>query len=147
MRFRITLTLLLACLSFGVLAEKPQRIVSLNLCTDQLLLMMVERERIASISKLGADPRHSFMIDYVGDLPVNHALAEEIIHYQPDLVLAGDYTAPHLLNMLRRQGYRVETFPVADDLFPGVEECRILGDYLPGRPVERGSGALRIGGH
>ena len=31
---------------------KPQRIVSLNLCTDQLLLQLVEPQRIAAISNI-----------------------------------------------------------------------------------------------
>jgi iron complex transport system substrate-binding protein len=30
--------------------DKPQRIVSIGLCTDQLLLMLAEREQIASVS-------------------------------------------------------------------------------------------------
>ena len=37
-------------------AAPPQRIVSLNVCTDQLLLDLVPRERIAALSYLAVDP-------------------------------------------------------------------------------------------
>jgi iron complex transport system substrate-binding protein len=36
-------------------AEPPRRIVSLNKCTDQLLLALVEPARIASVSPIGSD--------------------------------------------------------------------------------------------
>ena len=37
-------------------ATPPRRIVSLNLCTDQILLDLVPRDRIAALSELVADP-------------------------------------------------------------------------------------------
>jgi len=48
-------------LTLGLLVTQPvcaapQRIVSLNLCIDQLVLMLAEHGRIASVSYLAADP-------------------------------------------------------------------------------------------
>ncbi|HCX14313.1 MAG TPA: ABC transporter substrate-binding protein [Rhodospirillaceae bacterium] len=91
----------------AVEAEGPKRIVSMNLCTDQMLLMLVEPERIASISFLAADPAESALADMAIGIPVNYGLAEEIITAKPDLVLAGRYTTSFTKNMLRRLGYEV----------------------------------------
>lgn len=93
--------------SAPVRAEAPRRIVSMNLCTDQMALLLVGPERIASISFLGADPAESPLADLAVGLPVNHGLAEEVIAAKPDLVLAGRYTTSFAKAMVRRLGYPV----------------------------------------
>lgn len=85
----------------------PQRIVSMNLCTDQMALLLVGPERIASISFLGADPAESPLAGLAAGLPINHGLAEEVIAAKPDLVLAGRYTTGFAKAMLKRLGYPV----------------------------------------
>lgn len=88
-------------------AEGPQRIVSMNLCTDQMALMLAGPDRIVSVSFLGADPAESALADMTEGISVNHGLAEEIIAAKPDLVLAGRYTTSFAKAMLRRLGYKV----------------------------------------
>lgn len=88
-------------------AEPPRRIVSMNLCTDQMALLLVGPERLASISFLGADPAESPLAHLAAGIPVNHGLAEEVIAAKPDLVLAGKYTTGFAKAMLTRLGYRV----------------------------------------
>ena len=56
---------------------KAQRIVSINLCADQLLLMLAERDRIASLSFLADDERSSLLADEVGAIHTNRGGAEE----------------------------------------------------------------------
>ncbi|MGI9403532.1 MAG: hypothetical protein ACR2OF_03355, partial [Hyphomicrobium sp.] len=41
--------------AFSARAEPPQRIVSLTVCTDQLLLDLAPRKRIAAVSYLATD--------------------------------------------------------------------------------------------
>ena len=88
-------------------AAKPQRIASLNLCTDQLLLMLVERRRIATVTFLAPDPAISYMADAAVGIPLNHGRLEEILPLKPDLVLTGRYTTPFAKTLLRKLGYRV----------------------------------------
>jgi iron complex transport system substrate-binding protein len=88
-------------------AEAPRRIVSMNLCTDQMALLLAGPERIVSISFLGADPAESPLADLAKGIPINHGLAEEVIAAQPDLVLAGRYTTGFAKAMLRRLNYPV----------------------------------------
>ncbi|MET0379427.1 MAG: ABC transporter substrate-binding protein [Spongiibacteraceae bacterium] len=94
----------------------PQRIASLNLCTDQLLLMLVPRERIVSLTDWAARPESSYMAAAAVGIPVNYALAEGVLPQQPDLVIAGEYNDTAMLHLLRRLGYRVEVVQVPRDL-------------------------------
>jgi iron complex transport system substrate-binding protein len=91
---------------------KPQRIVSMNQCTDLFVLMMAEPERIASLSFVTSQshwtpPEHA---GAVAGISVNHALAEEILPLKPDLVVTTPYTGLAAAQLLTKLGYRVETF-------------------------------------
>ncbi len=121
-RFGILLLGLLWLLSGELLAEAtgPSRIVSINLCTDQLLLMLAAPGQFISISHLARDPESSFMATAAEIHPVNHARLEELLTLKPDLVLAGAYTEPKLLNSLRRFAITVEQFPLTSTLI-GIE--------------------------
>jgi iron complex transport system substrate-binding protein len=71
---------------------KPARVVSINMCTDELLLRLADRDRIASVTWLSRDGRNANMAEVAATIPANHGLAEEVVSYHPDLVLAGVYT-------------------------------------------------------
>lgn len=115
--FRLLLPILLL-LSSGVDAEAlgPSRVVSVNLCTDQLLLMLADPVQVASISYLARDPESSFVADQALAYPVNHARLEELISLRPDLVLAGASTDPRLLRQLKGFGMPVERFPLTSSI-------------------------------
>lgn len=93
----------------------PARVVSLNLCTDQLAMMLAAPGQLVSVSWLARDPASSAMAAEARRYTVNRAGAEEVLLIRPDLVLAGSWTAPSTLRMLRDHGLRVEVFaPDAD---------------------------------
>lgn len=102
-------------------ADKPQRIVSMNLCSDQLLMLLVAPERIASISSLSLDPHSSYMADAAKSHHTNHGKSEEILPLNPDLVLASGYAARPAVELLRRLGHRVEMLPMSTDIM-GIRE-------------------------
>lgn len=107
---------ILAAVTGGTAAAAPQRVVSINLCTDQLALMLAAPGQLISVTAFAQDPRQSAMANAARALPANHARAEEVYLLRPDLVLASDFTSPATLAMLRRLGLRVETFPAAMSL-------------------------------
>ncbi len=121
----------------------PQRIVSLNLCTDLLLLEMVPPERIASLTYWAADADLSYLADQVGDIPLNHSLAEEIVPLNPDLVLAGQFSDTQLLALLRRLGYRVEVLDVPLTL-GGLRDHLVRFGEVIGEPQSAANLAYRI---
>lgn len=107
---RHALTFVIAAAAiFGASAAvaRPQHIMSINLCTDELLLDLVPRERIASVTYLSRSPIYSYMWLAAAHVPVNHALAEEALEENPDLVLAGTYTGTAARSLLKKIGMPV----------------------------------------
>lgn len=115
--------------------EPPARVLSMNLCTDQLALLLAAPGQLVSVSALAQDPLYSTMPEAARTLPANHGLAEEIYLLRPDLVLAGRYTAQGTVQMLRRLGVRVEIFDPVTDLDAIGAEMRRMGTLL-GREAE-----------
>lgn len=94
----------------------PQRIVSINLCADQLLMLLAEPEQIKAITHLSHEVSASYFYQQALHYPATKGLAEEILPYQPDLVIAGEYGQFHTTALLKQLGIRVETLPIANDL-------------------------------
>jgi iron complex transport system substrate-binding protein len=128
MRIALLITLLLAVPAFA--ESKPIRIASLGLCTDQVLLMLVDRSRIVTINHQAANPVVSYMAAAVGDIPLNQGTAEEIIPYQPDLILSTAFASPDAARMLKTLGYRVEFLPLPTTV-AGIRDMLLLaGGWL-----------------
>jgi len=100
-------------------AQHPQRVASIFLCSDQLLLRLADRSRIVSLNRFAADPSFSNEVDAARGIALNRGLAEEILPLRPDLVIAGTYSAPATKAMLRRLGIPVLELPVETD-FDGI---------------------------
>ena len=81
-------------------ADLP-RVVSMNLCTDQMVLLLADPDQITSLSRLARDPRSSSLAQEASAHPQNAGGAEEIYLSAPDLVLAGQYSDKATLAMLR----------------------------------------------
>lgn len=128
-RYFLFLTILLIASTSLSAAEKPQRIVSIGLCTDQLLLILAERQQIASLSVWAADRNMSYMIDTVGDIPLNNASIEEIIQFQPDLVLANQFAAWDTAKFLRQLGFQVKQIPTARSIADIYDLLRQFGEW------------------
>lgn len=88
----------------------PARVVSMNLCTDQLAMLIADKDQLHSVSYLAADPGASVLAERARAYVANHGLAEEIFLMRPDLVIAGTYTTRTTVALLRRLGFRVEEF-------------------------------------
>jgi iron complex transport system substrate-binding protein len=97
-------------------AAPPQRIVSLDLCADQLLVEMVPRSRIAAVTHLAADPAVSAIPEKARGIPITHGLAEDVLRYDPDLVLAGPFGVSATVSLLRRLGRNVVVVQQPQDL-------------------------------
>ncbi len=109
---------------------KPARIVSTNVCTDQLLMQMAEPEAILSLSFLARDPENSAMAAEAMRFPVNYGSAEEIIRLRPDLILAGEYTTRATIQLLKKLGLNVLEFPLAHTLADVRTAIRRLADAI-----------------
>ncbi|MEE3625512.1 ABC transporter substrate-binding protein [Nitrospirillum sp. BR 11752] len=99
----------------------PQRVVSLNLCTDQLAVLLLPPDRVAALSHLAADPTLSYVADRIGGIPLTQGGAEELLALKPDLVLAGRYTAQAAVRMAQAHHIPVVQVGLIAD-FDGIRE-------------------------
>jgi iron complex transport system substrate-binding protein len=104
--------------------------VSVNLCTDQLLLMLADETQVASVSHLSRNPLSSFVSTQAQRYPVNHARVEEVITLKPDLVLATAFTPLRLISTLKTLGFRVESFPLSHSVSGIVADIRRMAALL-----------------
>ena len=81
-------------------------VISLNLCTDQLLVMLAP-QNVTALEPLARDPALSFVAIQAGHLPSVRADAEAVLALHPDLVLAGRTGAQTTVALLRARGVRV----------------------------------------
>ncbi len=141
-RGRAKLSIVLAVLvglQGAALAAAPERVVSLNLCVDLLLLQLADRARIASLTHLATDPELSPLAREAEGLPQNHGSAEEILSYDPDLVIAGALTTRPTVALLEKLGRPVLKLPPAES-FVAVralvrEVARALGEEKRGETL------------
>lgn len=117
------------CLGAAVLPAQadtaPQRVVSMNLCTDQLAMLLAAPGQLVSVSELAVDPMSSIMVEEARAYPTNSGRAEEIFLLKPDLVLAGTFTGRASVSMLQRLGITVASLPPAysiEDVRQGMLE-------------------------
>jgi len=109
----------------------PGRVVSMNVCTDQLAMLIAGPGQLHAVSMLARDPNSSVMAKEAQGFAVNHALAEEIFLMEPDLVLAGTFSSRATVGLLRRLGIHVEEFAPArsfDDIRDNIVRIGALLD-------------------
>ena len=112
---------------------EPQKIVSLNLCTDQLLMLLADPNQIASLSKIVDDPHVSLLAEKSVEFQKNRGDAEEIFIDNPEIVLAGVYTEKATVQILQSLGVRVEIFPIEqnfDDIVENIKKMGLLVGHL-----------------
>ena len=85
--------------------EKPDRVVSLNLCADQLLLPLADRDQIAGLTRNADDPQMSAEARAARGLPILTTSAEEIVATRPDLVVGMPASGSPALTALPGQRY------------------------------------------
>jgi iron complex transport system substrate-binding protein len=113
MRLLILAVLLASALAQPAPAqERPARIASINLCTDQLLLALVAPGRIVGLSRFARDAATPAMAEAARGLPRLSGQAEELLVLRPDLILAGRYGGTAAQATATAQGLKVVAFDV-----------------------------------
>jgi iron complex transport system substrate-binding protein len=115
--------------------RQPQRIVSLNLCIDALLLKLVDRPRIDSLTYLSGNPQFSPFAAQTKGIYLNRGLAEDIVPRNPDLILAGDFGAVDAVTLLVQLGFRVERLPLPRTISDITAHIRHMGLLVGSEPA------------
>jgi iron complex transport system substrate-binding protein len=98
-----------------VAAAPPQRIMSLKICTDELLLDLVPASRIASVTFLSREQAGLKFWPQAASIPVNYGSVEEILKLHPDLILTDPFMPPFLRPLLAKTGARIVEVPPAEN--------------------------------
>jgi len=100
--FSMTIVILFSTVS---VADNINRIVSLDLCTDWMLLKYASHSQHITYSPL----LYRYKVDWVADnLPVHDGSLEQILQLKPDLILTGEFNATLLTKRLRQLGLNTE---------------------------------------
>ena len=90
-------------------ASKPQRIVSLDNSIDEILLDLVASERISALTHLADDPTLCCATEKAKKVKgrSHGSNLEEIIGFNADVVLVGDWIGSEYINALRQYGVKI----------------------------------------
>jgi iron complex transport system substrate-binding protein len=139
----IVATMLMAPVLAPVVARAdniPRRIVSFNLCADQLLLALADRDQIAGLSPYAGDASLSVTTDAAQGFPKSDWDAESVVNLAPDLVLIGPRSAPTRI-LLDKLGVKIADVDLVSNLAAAEAQARELGKLF-GHP-ERGEALAR----
>src|SRR5215469_7192604 len=129
------LLLLLATMGQGMAAPTPHRIMSLKICTDELLMDLAPPSRIASVTFLSRESAALKLWPEAARIPVNHNSPEEVLATRPDLVLTDSFTTPEMRALLARSGARVVEVPPAENFAQIRVVTRLVGQAV-GEPAK-----------
>ncbi|MBJ7535976.1 ABC transporter substrate-binding protein [Rhodomicrobium vannielii ATCC 17100] len=125
--------MLVVSLAVARAADAPRRIVSINLCTDQLLLTLADADQIAGLSPYSRDASQSWLAKEARAFPKMSGGAEDALVAEPDLVLAGRFTRLATRQILKAKGVPVAQFDVARSIDDAKEQIRRMA-ALVGHP-------------
>lgn len=111
-------------------SKKPQRIVSLNVSTDEILLDLLdgETQRLAALSRLADDEGICGAGDKVKQVKgrAESTNLEAVLSYQPDLVIIPDYSMEPVRG-LRSAGMKVYVCHTPNDMQGILQFIREIG--------------------
>jgi iron complex transport system substrate-binding protein len=132
MRARLSAWLAAALIAFADTTAHagPQRIVSLNLCADELVLRIAAPGTVKSITWLARDASLSNVADLAQHVGINKGSAEEIVPMQPDLVIAGAYTTRMTTALLKRLDIPLLELGVANSIDQALGQIELVAAAL-----------------
>ena len=122
-------------------AAAPQRVASLNLCTDELVLILAAPEQIASVTHLSQQEAETPLWPTARRYPRNDGSLLSVVSLRPDLIVTMGGGARDRLRIAERLGIRTVDLPFAQSLGDVAESIRRLAIAL-GRE-EQGTQLLR----
>ena len=141
MLLRSFISIVVLCLSLKVTAKEPVAVASINLCADQLVLLLADNDQIRSLSNLSHQEAGSYYFEAAREYPVNEGHAEQILGLQPDIVIVGQYSSQHTVAMLQEVGLKTHTLPIADSIDAVFQNILDVASWL-GHP-QRGEALVK----
>jgi iron complex transport system substrate-binding protein len=106
----------------------PQRIVSINLCTDQLLIAIADRHQIAGVTQFAADPAMSALAQQAVGLRALAHSGEDLLRIAPDVLIGMPATGGPQARLFDGQGLRIVDVPFVTKYSEIAQNLRLVGD-------------------
>lgn len=100
------------------LVDKPQRVVSFSISTDEIILDLLPPERIVGITELADRGIISNAVEKAKKIPnrINGSSPESLLKLKPDLIILPDFIKPEMIRTLREFGLPVYVYKTQDNL-------------------------------
>ena len=121
------------------LAAKPSRIVSMNLCSDQLVLRLADPSRIAAVTSSSLISDISSVVDLAQGVNTIRGTLEEVLTLDPDLVITGRYDSQKI-NILKKLAINVMSIGSPKNFDELRKNIREIADALEEK--ERGEALI-----
>lgn len=127
------------------------KVASLNLCTDEYLLLLARPNEIASVTRLAQDAAESPLWRRARSFPANRGSVEDVIATRPTLLLTMGGSGRSSGSLARKLGVRTIDLPYAASIGDVATNMRrvakALGDERRAEPWLRKLAALRRSGN
>lgn len=104
--------------------SRPKRIVSLNLCSDQYLIALADRDQIAGLTHNATDPSMSAAAATARGLHIMGQSAEEVLAINPDLIIGMPAKRSGIVAALAGRKYRTLDLKSASNYAEIVAQIR-----------------------
>jgi iron complex transport system substrate-binding protein len=106
------------------------RIVSMNVCSDQLLLTLADPDQIIGLSRFARDAWQSWAAGEARRYPVLSGGAEDVLMLKPDIVVASLFDKRSTRELMKAKGLHLAEFTVPRTLGEVKEQIREMGDIV-----------------
>jgi iron complex transport system substrate-binding protein len=120
----------LALFNSAACAAGLPRIVSMNVCSDQLLLSLADPEQILGLSRFSRDAWQSFAADKARRFPVLSGGAEDVLVAKPDIVVASLFDKRSTRELLKANGLHLVEFTVPRTLDEVKQQILEMGEVV-----------------
>ena len=117
--------------------------VSMNVCTDQLLLTLADPEQIIGLSRFSRDGWQSLSANDMRRYPVLSGGAEDVLLAKPDIVVASLFDKRSTRELLKAKGLHLAELAVPRTLAEARLQIREVGD-ITGHPDRAAAEIARL---
>ncbi len=114
-------------------AGPPRRVVSLNLCTDEMMLLLADKRQIASVTHLAHKPEETRLAPVARGYRANDGSLLSVVPLKPDLILTMGGGVRDRQVIARRLGVSILDLPYPQRL-ADVQRNLVLVAKALGRP-------------
>lgn len=125
------------------LAANLPRLVSMNVCTDQLVLKLADPEQILGLSRFSRDGWQGPAATDISRYPLLSGGAEDVLLVRPDIVVASAFDKRSTRELLKAKGLRLAELAVPRTLDEARQQIREAGD-ITGHPDRAAAEIARL---